>query len=397
MGIGLLLSAWWLVPFGLEHAYTTSMGYTNVEGWAQYFREADTWALVLAGLGAVTAFLVRSRFGITLTVLGIASAFATALDPQGSLYNVRLLPLWFISVYLMAAWAFGTGCIAVAERWRQVRARQWEEQAQVAPWVRGPADGDALGGAADPRRHRPRTPAHVLTPRRPPSPRWAPAAVSGAVLGLLAVMVVVAPPFVVPPSSLVHVGPNEVTNWSVLNYAGYEGQPAYPEYRSVMQTMEAVSKRYGCGRAMWEYSDTENRFGTPEALMLLPYWTSGCIDSMEGLLFESSTTTPYHFINQAELSAGPSEPEVGLPYGPIDVTLGVQHLQLLGVKYFMAETPTVEKKADADPSLKLVATTGPWPYTYNGVTSNTTWDIYLVQRLGARDAAAATIPSCSRG
>ena len=136
-----------------------------------------------------------------------------------------------------------------------------------------------------------------------------------------------------------HVGPNEVTNWSTYNYVGYEGQPSYPEYRSVMQTMEAVGKRYGCGRAMWEYSDTENRFGTPEALMLLPYWTNGCIDSMEGLLFESSTTTPYHFINQAELSAGPSEPEVGLPYGPVDVTLGVQHLQLLGVKYFMAETP----------------------------------------------------------
>ena len=167
---------------------------------------------------------------------------------------------------------------------------------------------------------------------------------SGAVLGLLAVMAIVTPPFVVQPSSLVHVGPNEVTNWSVLNYAGYEAQPSYPEYRSVMQTMEAVSKRYGCGRAMWEYSDSENRFGTPEALMLLPYWTSGCIDSMEGLLFESSTTTPYHFINQAELSAGPSEPEVGLPYGPLDVTLGVRHLQLLGVKYFMAETPTVEKR-----------------------------------------------------
>ena len=51
VGIGLLLSGWWLVPFGLEHAYTTSMGYQNVEGWGQYFREADTWALVLAGLG----------------------------------------------------------------------------------------------------------------------------------------------------------------------------------------------------------------------------------------------------------------------------------------------------------------------------------------------------------
>ena len=144
-------------------------------------------------------------------------------------------------------------------------------------------------------------------------------------------MVAVVPPFVVPASSLpVTLGPNEVTNWSNYNYEGYEGQASYPEYHSLMQTMGSLGKRYGCGRAMWEYSASENRFGTPEALMLLPYWTNGCIDSMEGLLFESSATTPYHFLNQAELSAGPSEPEVGLPYGPLDVVLGVQHLQLLG-------------------------------------------------------------------
>ena len=110
---------------------------------------------------------------------------------------------------------------------------------------------------------------------------------------------------------------------------------------------------------MWEYSASENRFGTPEALMLLPFETNGCIDSMEGLLFESSATTPYHFLNQAELSAGPSEPEVGLPYGALDVTLGVQHLQLLGVKYFMAETPQVEQEAAVDPALQLVAKTRP--------------------------------------
>jgi len=177
----------------------------------------------------------------------------------------------------------------------------------------------------------------------------------------------------------VTVGPNEVTNWSNYNYIGYEGQASYPEYRSVMQTMQSVGARYGCGRAMWEYSESENRFGTPEALMLLPYWTSGCIDSMEGLLFESSTTTPFHFINQAELSAGPSEPEVGLPYGPVDVALGVRHLQLLGVRYFMAETPTVEQQADADPDLRLVARTGPWSYDYNGTVSHTTWNIYLVK------------------
>ena len=193
-------------------------------------------------------------------------------------------------------------------------------------------------------------------------------------------MAVVVPPFIVPASSLpVTPGPNEVTNWSNYNYEGYEGQASYPEYHSIIQTMESVSRRYGCGREMWEYSASENRFGTPEALMLLPYWTNGCIDSMEGLLFESSTTTPYHFLDQAELSASPSDPEVGLPYGPVDVTLGVQHLQLLGVKYFMAETPEVEQQADADPALQLVAKTGPVDLHYGGIVSHTTWDIYLVK------------------
>ncbi len=381
--IGLLLTGWWLVPFGLEHAYSSSMGYTNVEGWAQYFREADAWALVLAGIGAITAVVTRSRFGITITVLGIVSALATALDPQGSLYNVRLLPLWFISVYFMAAWAFGTWCMLVAIAWRRARdtrsegiaASSWFAASSPHPPWDEPGSPSGSEPEADLSRWQP--------PRwsRPPRPpRWGPAAVSGAVLGLLAVLVAVVPPFIFPASSLpVTVGANEVTNWSSYNYEGYEGQASYPEFHSLMHTMAAMGKRYGCGRAMWEYSASENRFGTPEALMLLPYETNGCIDSMEGLLFESSATTPYHFLNQAELSAGPSEPEVGLPYGSLNVTLGVQHLKLLGVKYFIAETPQVEQEAAVDPSLQLVAKTGPWTYNYSGADTTTTWHIYLVK------------------
>ncbi len=382
VAIGLLLCSWWLVPFGLQHSYSISMNYTNVDTfWSLFFPEADAWILVLAGLGIVAAVLTRSRFGLTLTALGLASALALVLDPQGSLYNVRLLPLWFISVYLMGGWAFGVGCIAVARWWRRSQRRRSERWGSTF----GPPEadlGDPVPADAGPGALRP-SPHAGSVPRRPRPSRWGPAAVSGAVLGLLAVMVAVVPPFLVNSSAgPIHKGPNEVTNWSSYNYVGYEGQTSYPEYRSVIDTSEAVAKKYGCGREMWEYSDTENRFGTPEALMLLPYWTNGCVDSMEGLLFESSATTPYHFINQAELSQGPSEPEVGLPYGPTDVALGVQHLQLLGVKYFMAETPTVEEQANADPALQLVATSGPWSYTYQGVVGHTTWNIYLVKDSG---------------
>ena len=111
--------------------------------------------------------------------------------------------------------------------------------------------------------------------------------------------------------------------------------------------------------------------------MLLPYWTGGCVGSMEGLLFESSATTPYHFIDQAELSTAPSDPDATIQkfYGPLDVALGVQHLQLLGVRYFMAESAQVEAQANADPSLKLIASTGPWT---NGALK-TTWEVYQVK------------------
>lgn len=130
---------------------------------------------------------------------------------------------------------------------------------------------------------------------------------------------------------------------------------------------------------MWEYNSDENRFGTPEALMMLPYFTDNCVDSMEGLLFESASSTPYHFINQSELSAQPSDAMVGLPYASVpNVAEGVEHLQMLGVKYFMAASPSVQAQADADPALSLVARSGPWRTAYQGTVVVTTWKFYVV-------------------
>ncbi|MGP0032061.1 MAG: hypothetical protein ACLPVF_16345 [Acidimicrobiales bacterium] len=362
VAIGLLLSGWWLVPFGLLQSYATSMGYANVTTyWATLLPEADLWVLALAVVGVVTAVILRNRFGLLMTALGTVSALGLVVDPQGKLYNVRLLPLWFICVYLMAGWVVGVGVTVLAGWWRRQRLDRWKADTAAAAMT-GP----------------PPSPSPRASHRRAPSWPWAPAAVGGSLLAFLGVLAIVTPPFFLPADDLpVTVGANEVSNWASYNYNGYQALPAYPEYRSLMDTMKKVGREHGCGRAMWEYNVDEGRFGTPEALMLLPYWTGGCIDSMEGLLFESSATTPYHFINQAELSAAPSDPDVTIDryYGPLDVTLGVQHLQLLGVKYFMAETSQVESEADRDPDLKLVARTGPWP---NG-TLRTTWDIYQVE------------------
>lgn len=351
-GIGLLLCAWWLVPFGVRQPYATSMNYANVRTFvAILFPRADLWALVLAGAACVVALAVRSRFAVVVAALGGLCALGIVVDPQGKLYNVRLLPLWFLCVYLLAGWLFAVAAAATARWWRHLRMASWS-------W-------SAMRGS---------------TARPPRAARWSPGAVGGALAAALGSCAVVVPPFVVPASFLpVTIGPDQVSAWAAWNYSGYEGKPAYPEYRALIDTMRRVGRQDGCGRAMWEYSPDLNRFGTPESLMLLPYWTGGCIDSMEGLLFESSATTPYHFIDQAELSATPSDPMGGLPYTGVDVPLGVEHLQLLGVRYFLASSPEVRQQAAADPSLRLVATAGPFTSPYGSQLVTTTWDVFEVR------------------
>ena len=353
VAIGVLLVSFWWVPFVTEQAYSTSLGYVNVHTFVTLLLpQADWWALILAGISALAAFALRSRFGILMALLAGVFALALIFDPQGSLYNTRFLPLWFLPVYLLAGWGVATAVTGVVDLW------EWWWRRRQAPRV-----VDA-----------PET--HV---RRQ---SWPTAAVAGPLVALLVALGVVATPFVLPASAMKSIGitpgPNQVANWSSFNYSGYQAQAGYPEYRAVVQTMERVGGTDGCGQAMWQYDPSLNRFGTTQALMLLPYWSSGCIGSMEGLLFESASTTPYHFLNQAELSVSPSEAMVGLDYSSLNVPAGIQHLQLLGVRYFMASSTQVQEAASADPSLRLVAQTGPWTSSQGGVSTTTTWKIYEV-------------------
>ena len=102
--------------------------------------------------------------------------------------------------------------------------------------------------------------------------------------------------------------PAYVDDWAKWNYSGYEGKDAYGEYSGVVNTMKEIGEDRGCGRALWENNNSEDRYGTPMALMLLPFWTDGCIGSMEGLYFEASGTTPYHFLTTSAMSEHSSNP-----------------------------------------------------------------------------------------
>ena len=81
---------------------------------------------------------------------------------------------------------------------------------------------------------------------------------------------------------------------------------------------------------------------------------------MEGLFFESSITTPFHFLNHAEMSYKPSNPIPGLNYHTFDFERGVEHLGIYGVRYYVSFTEEAAAEAEQTEGMRLVAETAPF-------------------------------------
>ena len=381
--VGVALMSWWFLPFALRTRFMNDMGWekkTNYINMLLQRQHLDPQLVnsppigviaLLALLGLFMSIVWRRRGGVFLALLAAVAATAFVLMPQGRIWNARLLPFWYLCLYLLAA-------VGVAEFGRAIALVVSRDGEHPRRWV----------------------------------------VVATAIVGALVGIVSLAMPLRAMPDTI-SLGPIDISlggpqadgsyrwlflsttdtsfvpSWARWNFTGYEGKPAYPEYHDIVQTMKTLGDTNGCGRAMWEHEEQHDRYGTPMALMLLPFWTDGCIGSMEGLYFEASATTPYHFLNQDELSTAPSNPQRDLPYAPGPPTpeqfdLGISHLQMLGVKYYMAISSPMIAKARSHPALTEVASSGPWvvfevadsalvtplenqPAVVSGVDSSTAW------------------------
>lgn len=138
-----------------------------------------------------------------------------------------------------------------------------------------------------------------------------------------------------------------VASWGRWDFSGYESKTDWPEYRGVMDLLSSEGKKTGCGRAHWEYDKAQGSYGSPMAMMLIPYWTDGCVDSVEGLFMEGSQTTPFHFMMQYATSQAGSGPVRDMPYPGYDLKWGVDSMRAMGVKWFLAYNEATIKDARA--------------------------------------------------
>jgi hypothetical protein len=365
--LGAALSAWWVLPFwwnrgllndmgwGKERRYLSSLWSRSSFDYSFLVNDPLLQLFVVLAVAASALLLLRrsrplssrwSRLHVALAVTGIIFAVAFVVMPEGRLWNVRILPFYYLTVYLTAALAVG----------------------DLIGWGRSWLD----------RRHTARVEAEVDVGR---TGALAGSVTSGVCVALAAVAVLVSvglplrslPGGRLGDDGVYSWGPfnssdsNLGSYWVQYNFEGYEGRGptadggGSAEYWDLVDTMDRVGEQRGCGPSLWEYgSGRLGSYGTPMAPMLLPYWTDRCIGSMEGLYFEASATTPYHFLMQSELSDGPSRAQRDLPYSALDVARGTEHLRAMGVRYYMAFSQNAVQQARAVPDLREVASSGPW-------------------------------------
>ena len=364
IGTATLLSAFWVVPFVLNHSYMTDMKYEpQPTGYSESFVDMffplhTVFNVIVMGfalVGFLSALWRRNSTASWMGIYGVILAIGVfvareSLPIIGLLWNPRILPFLYLLRYMLMMIGIYETVVAVArfaslER-AAARVAKTGEVQTLAPSPRGRLNFNvatavvvALLAISIIGFRFQELPLATLRTAQDGSVRYG--------IG----------PFTVPSSN-----DGFVDGWARWNFTGYEGKNAYGEYRAIVETMKQIGEdpRYGCGRALWENNGELNKYGTTMGLMLLPHWTDGCIGSMEGLFFEASGTTPYHFITAAAMSKQSSNPVRELRYDDNNAALGVRYLQELGVRYYMGFTPEAVREASAQTALREIARSGPW-------------------------------------
>jgi hypothetical protein len=354
-GVGALLTAVWTFPLLATLGYSTDMRYEPIRAFRVYmfpwYPAYVLWIVPLVAVAVVGGILHRRRLTLELValtaVMGLAFRFWEGLADlfhRSPFQNLRLLPFWYLGLILVAM----LGAAELARGVGTVAVRGPHAFTQLV--FRGHKAGDSL---ADPAAS---SHASVVVAESPPGDRTRDKVMTRALTIVLVTALVAAVAL-----WRVYETTGFLTSWAEWNYSGYEhtGNGAdtkvFPEYRALVDALDKLPP----GRAMWEGLSHLKVYGTPLALMLLPYWTDGRIASMEGMHFESSATTPYHFMAVATLAGldKATNRQRGLPYRSLaEFDVGVRYLQKLGVRYYVVHSDEAKEQAAQSGALVEVTT-----------------------------------------
>ncbi len=354
--LGFAIAGFWAVPLLARIGLTADMGWNPLSRLEEIL-PIELWLPLPLAVAGMVVFVRRYRGALPVMVATLLPLVYFPLprlmplvipslgEGHWKLWNGRLLPYWYFGINLFAALAVGMAAGWLARRLPERLSPWWSrglvamlgvalgwlivfrDAPTYAGWLIGGLGVVAAAGL-------------WLADQRPIATRNLLATVAVVVIGVGALS-----------------GTNFVYKWARWNYSGYEGKQTFAEYEGLMQEVAVLP----AGRIQWEQDSTEgtglNKYGTPMAPMLYPYWTDWSHPSMEGLFFESSLTTPFMFLASNEMSLNGSTPVSGLDYHGFDFDRGVEHMKLYGVRYYVSYSSEAAAKARSRADLRLVAAT----------------------------------------
>jgi hypothetical protein len=353
---GFAIAAFWALPLVMRIGLTSDMGWTPLSRWEEIF-PVEIWLLLPVAVPAAVWAVRKTTRVLPLLAATLIPVLYYPLPhilpellpdlfggERWKLWNGRLLPYWYFGVAFFAALGLGAAVMWLSRRLPS-RLHMHLPRALI---VLGFAVATGL----------------VVDSTEFPSWSWIVVVLAG--LGAVGATYffgssVNTRNFLTTAAGAVVVlgataGVTFVDGWAKWNYEGYEAKEPWPEYEALMMELDGLPD----GRVQWESNSELNKYGTPMSPMLIPYWTEGTHESMEGLYFESSLTTPFHFINHSEMSYKPSNPIPGLQYHTFDMERGLTHMDVYGVEYYVSFTPEAASKAAQTDGFEQIAVTEPF-------------------------------------
>jgi hypothetical protein len=326
--VAVLLAATWWLPFVADRQFMPEPlqpKYLDYVG--LLFPASVPWETVLTVLaagGAFWAYRNRQLLLVGLASLTVIAALGVPFLPESQLPNWRVVELWFLGRWMLAA----VGCVE-GIRWLVARR---------SLLVRHLSDGRVRYGVA-----------------------------GGA---LLAVALAQGVPWGLwPGEHLVSLGtPHE--RWLGLNFpavlqaqfsahvfGGAAANPDGSQYEAMISMLESVARNHGCGRVALDENWYGGVFRFYDELDSLPLITHGCLTSILGTLVDSGDNVPEIFESESLTSIYPLMYVPNVPYLQFNLQSGIPDLRLLGVTYYLTHGGTAEAAARKQPDLTLVGST----------------------------------------
>jgi len=292
--VGFCLSAFWSLPFASHLEWTAHMAWNQLDSIKDPLPTALLPAAGLGLIGMAYAVARRERKLLPLAWFTLATVVLFWALPDGRLWNARVLPFFYVSIHLWAA--YGAAWL-------------------VRPFMVMMHDLFSLRGA---------TARRVYVP------------VVAVVIG-----------------AIVIITSTTAAGWIKWNYSGYEGKTNWAQYNEINQFLNTLTP----GRVMVEHGSKLDEFGTPRAFEIIPYWTD-LDTMEGTLMEASFTAPFHFINQaELSKEASHAIIGVDYPSG-IDVPKGITHLQLMNIPYLLTFSEEVTGDVMADFRAELLATFG---------------------------------------